>query len=326
LSKSRRVTVTPGSLDPAAPDDDPDAALACPPDDKWDGITIERTNGGVVCEKVVTDALRERQTGWTTDTLTRRGLAPHVALSVDSMGVTVRQPTDPLGGWLTITQAAEHLGLSPSGLRALATEKHVEGVQKHVEGVKEGEPDGYRSDVWVVPAEGSEPAGQLTRGRVRFPSAQPGADPLDGDSLDVDTSFECIRRERHVGHPNVELIKGLYDSFAKGEVADMGSAYADDVVLHVESCGVMSGTVHGVDELRSWIARVGEETNGTWQLESLGILADDDQVVALQAVTGQRRGRTIRARQISVNHVTDGKIDEVWWATEDGASFDAFWS
>ena len=78
----------------------------------------------------------------------------------------------------------------------------------------------------------------------------------------------------------------------------------------------------------SWLARVGEETDGTWKLDplTLSVMGDDDHAIQLQTVSGQRGGKSIKTRMVVVSHLTGGKIDEIWFATEDGSSLDAFWS
>jgi ketosteroid isomerase-like protein len=129
-----------------------------------------------------------------------------------------------------------------------------------------------------------------------------------------------------VAHPNVELVKSGYEAFAKGDAAGIRAAYADNVVWQAESVGKLSGTYHGIDEVISLLARIGEETNGTYRAEILSILSDDDQVVVLHRVTAQRGERTLDTRQVNVYHLTDEKVDAAWIAVEDGVSMDAFWS
>ena len=129
-----------------------------------------------------------------------------------------------------------------------------------------------------------------------------------------------------MAHPNVELVNGIYQAYADGDLPAVRRAYAGNVVLHGESAGVLSGTYSGIDDVMSWMARIGEETNGTWLLEPVRVIADDEYVVALQTASGRRGGKSIKTRQVIVSHVTDGQIDEVWFGTEDGSSLDAFWS
>ena len=129
-----------------------------------------------------------------------------------------------------------------------------------------------------------------------------------------------------MAHPNVEVVKVGYEAFAKGDAAGIRAVYADSVVWHSESVGKLSGTYRGIDEVMSLLARVGEETNGTYRAEILSILGDEDQVVVLHMVTAQRGGGTLDTRQVNVYHLTDGKVDEGWLAVEDGVSMDAFWS
>ena len=89
---------------------------------------------------------------------------------------------------------------------------------------------------------------------------------------------------------------------------------------------MLSGTYSGVDEVMSFFARVGEETNGTWRLEPLSVIGDDDHVVSIATVSGQRGGESMKTRQVAVNHFTDGEDRRGVVGHGDGSSLDHFWS
>jgi ketosteroid isomerase-like protein len=72
--------------------------------------------------------------------------------------------------------------------------------------------------------------------------------------------------------------------------------------------------------------RVDELSGGTFQIRVHTVLADDEHGVALTQSTARREGMRLRAQSVNVFHVHDGKVTEVWQASEDQPSIDEFWS
>jgi uncharacterized protein len=67
-----------------------------------------------------------------------------------------------------------------------------------------------------------------------------------------------------------------------------------------------------------------ELTAGTFRVEPLDVLANDDMVAVLARSSGRRDGRTLDSRQVHVYRVTDGRVAEIWQYTDGTA--DEFWS
>jgi uncharacterized protein len=115
--------------------------------------------------------------------------------------------------------------------------------------------------------------------------------------------------------------------FSSGEPVD-GSPpnYADDVVAHIGSSGVLSGTYRGIQEFSTNVARMYEESNGTLKFDSPVVAGDGDLVFVLYHVSAERGNQTLSQRQISVMRMENGKAKETWLFSEDGTALDAFWS
>jgi uncharacterized protein len=131
-----------------------------------------------------------------------------------------------------------------------------------------------------------------------------------------------------MAHPNVELFRTkVVEPLLAGDVVGIRAAHTDDVVYRIESCGKLTGSFRGIDEVMTVLAGLADPTDGTFRIEPFNILADnDDHVVMLSSVTAQRGDQTLNTREIDVFHMTGGKIDDVWFALEDGVAQDRFWS
>jgi ketosteroid isomerase-like protein len=136
----------------------------------------------------------------------------------------------------------------------------------------------------------------------------------------------ATREGTAMAHPNVEFAQAGMEAFAKGDVETMSSMYADNVVCHLQSSGILSGTYRGRDEIFALFARIAKETNGTFRLETQSFLGDDDQAVVISAISGQRGDQTFQTRQVAMYDIKDKKIVEIWFAAEDGAATERFWS
>lgn len=127
-------------------------------------------------------------------------------------------------------------------------------------------------------------------------------------------------------HPLADLIRRGYDAFLKRDMATLEDLFAEDVVWHVAGRSPISGEYRGRDALFTVMRRIDELSGGTFRIEIHTVLADDEHGVALTRTTASREGRRLRAQSVSVFHVNDGKVTEVWQASEDQPSIDEFWS
>lgn len=127
-------------------------------------------------------------------------------------------------------------------------------------------------------------------------------------------------------HPNVTLVRLLYDASAAGD-AEALSTLMSDCVWHVPGENLLAGTYRGSDEILGLFARGRELTDGTLTFDVHDVLGDGDHAAGLDRVTARRPdGRTIELSRIVIAHVTDGRLIEIWLHPEDQYTFDEFWS
>ena len=129
-----------------------------------------------------------------------------------------------------------------------------------------------------------------------------------------------------MAHPNEDLARKGYAAFSSGDVATLNDLFADDIVWHVGGRSPLAGDYKGKDAVFGFFTKTMEITGGTFRLDVHDLLANDEHVVALTHVSGQRDGKSMDDNSVQVLHVKDGKVTESWFHPGDAYAADEFWS
>ena len=127
-------------------------------------------------------------------------------------------------------------------------------------------------------------------------------------------------------HPNAGLIRRGYEAFGKGDMATLTELFAEDAVWHMPGSGPVSGVHRGRDAVFAGFAKFFELSGGTLKIDIHDVLANDEHVVALVNVSGEREGKTLNDHGAQVFHVLGGKVTESWFHPGDPYAGDEFWS
>ena len=132
----------------------------------------------------------------------------------------------------------------------------------------------------------------------------------------------------HHQHPNVEVLRQVYDAFGAGDTEAMDVLLADDAVWHVPGNNQMSGDYKGKEQIFGFFARIGQTLgeDGSFEIEVHDILANDEHGVALVRPRGERAGKKVEGNAVQVYHLSGGKVTEFWGFPQDPAALDEFWS
>ena len=121
-------------------------------------------------------------------------------------------------------------------------------------------------------------------------------------------------------HPNVTILRGIFDAFNAGDMETAMSALADDVVWHYI----------GSDEPLQGKAAVMEQGPPSFDAEISAevhdILANDEHAVAMLKVHAVRGGKTLDYDVVEVYHMRGGKCVERWAVSQDTARIAAFFA
>ena len=127
-------------------------------------------------------------------------------------------------------------------------------------------------------------------------------------------------------HPNLERARAGYAAFAAGDMATINDLLADDTVWHSGGDNVLTGDYEGKEAVLGYMARLMQETGGTFRNEIHDMLANDEHGVALVNATGERNGKMLDTPIIQVFHMRDGKMTEFCSVGTDQAVLDDFWA
>ena len=127
-------------------------------------------------------------------------------------------------------------------------------------------------------------------------------------------------------HLNAAIVREGFDRFVQGDVAGLVGLFADDAVWHVPGTNPMSGDYRGRDEIVAFLRRTAELTGGTYRVELLWVVADDEHTVAVYRARGERDGRALDIEQALLIDLRDGLWTDIRAQPLDQAGFDAFWA
>ncbi|MEX2534797.1 MAG: nuclear transport factor 2 family protein [Trueperaceae bacterium] len=129
-----------------------------------------------------------------------------------------------------------------------------------------------------------------------------------------------------MAHPNEELVRSVYDAFAKGDMDTITRVLADDIVWHSLGKHHFAGDYKGKDAVLGLFGTLMQETGGTFQVELHDLLANDTHAVALQTNRAERKGRRIEYRDVLIFHVSGGRVTEAWPFLENPDEHAAFYA
>lgn len=125
-------------------------------------------------------------------------------------------------------------------------------------------------------------------------------------------------------HSNVQIVKGLYESFAEGDIEAVAATWASDIELNEPVGFVGGGTFQGADEIMESVFGV---MGATWEDVSADpdrFIADGDTVVALYTWRGTsiETGNDVEFPGVHVFEFDDGAISQ-WTSYGDTALYNA---
>jgi uncharacterized protein len=123
---------------------------------------------------------------------------------------------------------------------------------------------------------------------------------------------------------NEKLLRQGYAAFADGDVDQVRSLLADDIVWHNGGANQLGGTYAGRDQVIDLFGQLMAVTGGTFRLEVHDVLANEMHGIVLVTVHAERDGRTLDMNEVHIWQLEDGKAEEFWSFAEDAAEMDSF--
>lgn len=123
-------------------------------------------------------------------------------------------------------------------------------------------------------------------------------------------------------HPNANVLRGLLEAFATGDVAAEERAMAEDITWHAPGTNRFSGRLEGRGAVMERLdAMQGAGIEARFDVHD--VVANDEHAVALVHLHLEvADGRRYDQQQVQVAHVRDGRITEFWTMNQDQAVLD----
>jgi ketosteroid isomerase-like protein len=128
-------------------------------------------------------------------------------------------------------------------------------------------------------------------------------------------------------HPNAARVRDLFAAFRNRDLATVQAVIPDDAVWHFPGRhGQIAGSHQGRDAIVGFLLKVQALTEGTFHLDLIDVIANEERAVALFRGRGRRNGKTLDNPTCLVMRMRDGTVVEVWEYVWDLYHVDDFWT
>ena len=128
-------------------------------------------------------------------------------------------------------------------------------------------------------------------------------------------------------HPSVSAARRGFESFRSGDGQVLVELFHSEAVWHVPGANAMAGDYRGLEEIVPFLRRTRELTDGTYDVELLWAVADDEHLVAVYRARGERPdGRELDIEQALLVELDGARWRDICAQPLDQRAFDAFWT
>jgi ketosteroid isomerase-like protein len=125
---------------------------------------------------------------------------------------------------------------------------------------------------------------------------------------------------------NIDRVKKGFEAFAASDMATLSELFDADARWRSEPTGILAGNYNGCDAIFAMFAQVGQETAGTFHSVPSTMAASGDKVFVQCDVTGDRKGRKLKAGEVLIFTLAAGRVREVGLYQAEPAQSAAFWA
>ncbi len=127
-------------------------------------------------------------------------------------------------------------------------------------------------------------------------------------------------------HANVVLMRRTLDAFRSGDIPTLAEVFSKDIVWRVPGNSFLSKDYKGQEDVFGFFGRLMELTAGTFRVESVDIMANDEGGVFVDRLSAERNGRTLDLRLALHVTIRNGQIVEGVDHFHHEHLWDAFWA
>ncbi|HTT89044.1 MAG TPA: nuclear transport factor 2 family protein [Acidimicrobiales bacterium] len=130
-----------------------------------------------------------------------------------------------------------------------------------------------------------------------------------------------------MAHPNEELMRRGYEAFMTGDLETVMGIFDENIEWHVPGGqSPLAGEYKGREQVRGFLLRIFELSEGTFSVEVHDVLANDDHAVVMLRATARRAGKSLDSNQCHVWHIKGSQATEFWGLDTNPFGTDEFWS
>jgi ketosteroid isomerase-like protein len=127
-------------------------------------------------------------------------------------------------------------------------------------------------------------------------------------------------------HPNVGLIRELYEARARNDTAAIRSILDENVVWHEPELETEhTGDLRGPDDVLAMIEEARRITDGTFSLVPQQIVANGEHAVALIDWSATQGDKRLEGREVAVYRVRNGRVVEASFHQDNPDTDRQFW-
>jgi uncharacterized protein len=130
----------------------------------------------------------------------------------------------------------------------------------------------------------------------------------------------------HVEQTNTEVVRRGFEAFAAADLATLTKLIDADATWHASPAGVLGGNYNGRDAILASFAQLQKETAGTFRSKPVAMAASGDKVFVQAEITAERKGRKLKAGEVLVFTVMDGRLRDVHLYYGDHPENEKFWA
>ncbi len=133
--------------------------------------------------------------------------------------------------------------------------------------------------------------------------------------------------EERITHPNVTLVRSLFEAFSHGDTVKIYAAIDERAVWHFPGrANQLAGTHQGREAIFAFLTKIPTLASGQFRVELQTVLADDRNAVALFQGIGERNGVALNNPACLSMRIEGGKIVEFREFVWDLYQVEAFWA
>ena len=125
---------------------------------------------------------------------------------------------------------------------------------------------------------------------------------------------------------NERRVRQGYAAFVAGDTATLQELFHPGIIWHAQRLGQLGGDHVGWPAVADFFRRSMELTRGTFRVDLLEVMSNDNGAAAVVRSSGERDGLRLDDKQVHLFYLENNRVVEVWQFVGDGEAAAKFWA